>query len=384
MLSIIAYCSGQADAGPDKAICSGKGVEIGAMSNSPDLCYSWSAVPDDPSIVNLTTPKIIVNPAKTTTYTLTVVGKDFSSKSTSSVKVYVVTDVAFSESTDEKYGYDDHTNPAILYKSVKNGDSDPIKIKITPADGFKGVYFKVNSPLFQDVKISPVQAPSDEFNLTITGTGKGEEEVDVNCEKEDGTKIKEVDVFSYDLITKRVGIRVVNYGNVISKPYSISEIRDYLNKVYGQAVCAWEVDTLPPITANIDLNNDGLIDISNNSREAAEIIKNCKDDSYDYNIFLVDNIFSSVTPVGFLLGKMPIGEKYGFVSVKSHQGKTASVENTMAHEIGHGAFSLRHPRTLCDGTKGDSDSSYDTDRDNIMDYCDKSKLRIFQWNLIQN
>jgi hypothetical protein len=89
---VAAQCAfAQANAGPDKASCSGgNGVEIGAMSNDPNLCYSWSAVPADPSVANLKTPKITVKPATTTTYTLTVVGPAFSSKSTDDVKVYAV------------------------------------------------------------------------------------------------------------------------------------------------------------------------------------------------------------------------------------------------------------------------------------------------------
>ena len=51
---------------------------------------------------------------------------------------------------------------------------------------------------------------------------------------------------------------------------------------------------------------------------------------------------------------------------------------TIAHELGHGAFKLQHPfDEFTDYRQG-------TDSDNIMDYYDGDSLRKYQWDLIQN
>jgi hypothetical protein len=88
-LTATSYCFSQADAGPDRLICAGSSLEIGNMPNDPTKCYSWKANPADPAVANAKTPKVTVTPTQTTTYTLTVVGQDFSSVSTDDVVITV-------------------------------------------------------------------------------------------------------------------------------------------------------------------------------------------------------------------------------------------------------------------------------------------------------
>lgn len=85
----------QSSAGPDRAICKGSTVTIGTLSEDPKFCFSWSASPSDPNLKNPSTAKINVSPSQTTTYILTVIGQDFSSKTTSQVIVTVVENNAF-------------------------------------------------------------------------------------------------------------------------------------------------------------------------------------------------------------------------------------------------------------------------------------------------
>ena len=76
----------QADAGADKAVCiATSGVQIGG-SGCNGCCYSWQPTTglSDAKILNPT-----ATPTTTTTYTLTVVGPDFSFKDTDDMKVEV-------------------------------------------------------------------------------------------------------------------------------------------------------------------------------------------------------------------------------------------------------------------------------------------------------
>jgi len=76
----------QANAGEDKTICGQNGVVIGGGTENPDWCYYWSPHTglDNPNILHPT-----ANPATTTTYTLTVVGPDFSFQDSDQMTVFV-------------------------------------------------------------------------------------------------------------------------------------------------------------------------------------------------------------------------------------------------------------------------------------------------------
>lgn len=86
----------QADAGDDKAICSSGSVEIGTDMD-PSWCYFWEDDKGNKSFP--ATPKITVNPASTTTYTVTVTGPDFSFKDKDDVKVTVIKSIKIKEVT---------------------------------------------------------------------------------------------------------------------------------------------------------------------------------------------------------------------------------------------------------------------------------------------
>ncbi len=73
-------------AGPDQDVCEGESVTLGT-ENSSDKCYIWEPT------TGLSDPRSGMpeaNPTETTTYTLTVIGSNFSSRTTDQVKVTIV------------------------------------------------------------------------------------------------------------------------------------------------------------------------------------------------------------------------------------------------------------------------------------------------------
>ncbi len=76
----------QANAGEDKLICQGGSVVIGEGTENSDMCYFWSPAE---GLNNQHILRPTANPTSETTYTLTVVGPNFSSKSTDQMKVLV-------------------------------------------------------------------------------------------------------------------------------------------------------------------------------------------------------------------------------------------------------------------------------------------------------
>lgn len=111
------------------------------------------------------------------------------------------------------------------------------------------------------------------------------------------------------------------------------DIKEYLKKVYKQAVFEFKIKRLPKKTVAFDLNKDGKIDVDSwISKEMQKIIDDCKDKSYDHNIFLVNK------PTDGSTGFMEFNKRYGFV----HAGISPFPGNIIAHELGHRAFKLTH------------------------------------------
>lgn len=226
------------------------------------------------------------------------------------------------------YGFDDYTNSAIPWKSVEKGKSDSVKAEITPAGDYANVQFTSSDPT--KVTVSPAKATSGSQVVTVTGVANGEAEIQASC---NGNVLGRMKVKTYTRKTKTVAVRLFHEKNYNSTDVSDADIKSFLKKVYNQAVFEFKVTRLSAKKVEFDLNKDGKIDV--NSWMSAEMIKirdKCKDDSYDYNIFLVDN------PLDGSTGFMRFNQRYGFV----HAGTSGKPESTIAHELGHGGFGLTH------------------------------------------
>ncbi len=75
-------------AGPDTTICGATGVTLGLASAPDDYCYHWSPATGLNSAFQ---KRPLANPAKTTEYTMTATGPDFSEKVVDKVKVTIST-----------------------------------------------------------------------------------------------------------------------------------------------------------------------------------------------------------------------------------------------------------------------------------------------------
>jgi hypothetical protein len=76
-------------AGPDKNICPGTSAQIG-NSGEPGVCYAWSP---ETGLSDPHTANPVASPASTTTYTVTVVGANFSFTASDQVTVTVVDNI---------------------------------------------------------------------------------------------------------------------------------------------------------------------------------------------------------------------------------------------------------------------------------------------------
>lgn len=253
------------------------------------------------------------------------------------------------------YGFDDHTSATVAWKSVEKGKTDTVKAEISPPGKFARVSFK--SVATATVTISPGTAASASQALIVTGVEKGQTEIKAAC----ATDLAMFKVQVYEKKKKTVAVRLVHETNYTSTNVSDASIIAFLKKVYKQAVFEFVLTRLPAKTVAFDLDGDGTIDVNSwMSAEMRKVRDACKDDRYDYNIFLVDN------PSDGSFGFMDYRQRYGFV----HPGAMSNPEKSFAHELGHGAFGLTHENGDADNNMSQGDSAA------------KWRLRKHQWDKI--
>ena len=90
-------------------------------------------------------------------------------------------------------------------------------------------------------------------------------------------------------------------------------------------------------------------------------------------LFVLDGAKGLSSGTAFLQGEMPRKSRFGYLF--SNDGEELS--KTIAHELGHGLFTLRHTfDSEYAGKKSQDNSS------NLMDYAEGTSLAAFQWNVM--
>lgn len=185
---------------------------------------------------------------------------------------------------------------------------------------------------------------------------------------------------------KTLNVVLVNLGG-ITLP-DANAIKDTLNKIYGQAFIKWNVTTVNytlPGTINKAIHVEGSSLLSNYMPDMQPILSSFKDNCAAYN-GSSDNTYYllfGTTNDADLLGYMPRARNTGFIfsqnNVTSAGDIAKAMPRTIAHELGHGAFNLKHifsSDELGEGNKGQTD--------NLMDYTITTRLYKYQWDLIHN
>lgn len=85
-----------------------------------------------------------------------------------------------------------------------------------------------------------------------------------------------------------------------------------------------------------------------------------------------------------LLGEMPRKSRFGYIFA-GNSPNTISLVRTIAHEVGHGVFTLQHTFDAEYGkdTQGETNNLLDYPS-NPLDYKEKTELAAFQWNVMAN
>jgi hypothetical protein len=295
----------------------------------------------------------------------------------------------FDASPNQAFGFDVKHDPlAVKYerlegdkyaswKSVATGRTDAV-LAILEGSGFDKSKIRFEQAGVGIGHQASANAPMpNAFDLNVRGGADGIEEGLLALYTPPDTTQKEqvlgkLNVATYDEIQKTVVIVPVN-GN--KYPYSEANLRTQLNKIYGQAVVKWNVQMAPEgfVVPGIDPFDDGGSGLlSNYSPDMRKVVDAYNTDPAPdtYYLFLVKN-----PKAGKLAGYMPRSKEFGFIFT-DQAGSEQAIIHAMAHELGHGAFNLRHTfaeekYTIPQGST-----------DNLMDYTQAfgTKLYKHQWD----
>ena len=174
------------------------------------------------------------------------------------------------------------------------------------------------------------------------------------------------------------------------------QIERELNSIYNMVGVHFDVEVDARMRGNYswDRDGDGKLSVVGKSffgrarevKESAEMdylkkaytqLAGTLDGVY---LFVVDAAGGLESQPKDLLGEMPRRSRFGYIfSGNSPNGGASALSHTIAHELGHGLFTLQH--TFDDeygGTKSQGQTR------NLMDYATGKELAAFQWNVLAN
>ena len=187
----------------------------------------------------------------------------------------------------------------------------------------------------------------------------------------EGQVIGKLRVVSYPKQSYRVRLVSVNGQRV----GDVSELSQHLNKIYQQVGVEFrlsETDSFQAELSNGHIRQD-LKKLRDSYEEQHPLGKD------EVCVFVLSSELSKSSKLEDVEGLMPRKSRFGYIFTgNSPNGK--SLARTLAHELGHGLFTLQHSFDDEYGGKQSQDKTA-----NLMDYTvGATKLVAFQWNIISN
>ncbi|MFB6454159.1 hypothetical protein ACE38W_02725 [Chitinophaga sp. Hz27] len=229
----------------------------------------------------------------------------------------------------------------------------------------------------------PFVRNGDKYTITVTGgPGNDAQEIfAVHAKAGKYVSLGKLLVSSYLPMEKKVVLVPVGANTAVPE----DAIRNRLAEAYGKIGVNYTVQVDNSFRTDLSWDQDGdkvLQDgksafLGNGFTGEEKAMKKAyskgrtidKDATY---LFVVDEV---VLKDADLLGKMPRQSQFGFVFVKG--ASVAEIGRAVAHETGHGAYTLEH--TFSGGIGIDQGTT-----DNLMDYKDGYSLLKYQWDVVHD
>ncbi|BDX37768.1 hypothetical protein CYCD_11230 [Tenuifilaceae bacterium CYCD] len=259
------------------------------------------------------------------------------------------------------------------WKALAVGQIDPVNLKVRRSSEATP-YSDLKISVMGGAELQPTTgANTANQTYNLTGTTEGDEFAVVTKFRSGDKDLYAGGIWAATYQQKNFNLYIVPLPGVNVPEATIGQVQNGLNQIYSQAVVHWNVQPMNGLTG-VELGDNGLdwADsemLSAYNTEMNSVISAFKDwktnaDPDAYYLFVVPQ-FSE----GGVEGFMPRNRRFGFVTLSQLDARL------VAHEIGHGAFNLRH--TFPEAQQGSTD--------NLMDYTqDKFALLKAQWDLIHN
>ncbi|SFD54633.1 hypothetical protein SAMN05518672_102376 [Chitinophaga sp. CF118] len=306
--------------------------------------------------------------------------------------------ITFSAAANNKYAFDAwkeaYTGKAVLdssYELLANGQYRVSAKAIIPGAHEDVIATLEGSSDTSTIKfvsgmgiVYPSTKTGNQYTVTITGGPASDaQEVFAVYPKAGGgyTSIGKLLVASYAPIQQKVVLIPVGQNTSVPE----TAIKSSLEKAYGRIGISYTVETDNTFRDNTswDLDGDEVLQdsksafLSNGFTGEEKAMKKAYAKTHDIDdevtyLFVVNEAAMSGSD---LLGKMPRQSQFGFIFVKG--ASTDEISRTVAHETGHGAYTLEH--TFSSGIGLSQGST-----DNLMDYNNGYTLLKYQWDIVHD
>lgn len=285
--------------------------------------------------------------------------------------------IDFAAGNDNRYAFDTFKSDyPSSYESLANGQYHVSAKAILPGaqETIIANRSDTSSLLFITRKgiIYPSTCDGLACKVTVTGGPAGDAQ-ELFAIHPDGTSIGKLLIPSYPSVQKKVVIIPVGENVTIPEKAIIQSLAG----VYGRIGVSYTLETDNSFKSNTawDQNKDGVLQdsksalLSNSFTGEEKAMKKAYTQSHKLTddavyLFMVNEVAREDAG---LLGKMPRQSQFGFVFIKN--GTDAEIARTVAHEIGHGDYTLEHAISPSD---------------NLMTTGTGLALYKFQWDIVHD
>ncbi|MDO6674797.1 fibronectin type III domain-containing protein [Tenacibaculum sp. 1_MG-2023] len=300
--------------------------------------------------------------------------------------------VTFKKASNSKYGFDSYesnysatkdlykklgNNYYVPYKAVAKNDTETIVANVAITDSKikpQDIVFKTK----EGVAITKIDSTATSYTLQLKGIFD-DAEIETQALVKQGTKYEVAGAFiQYQAAPKNIKVVVVNTSNT-----NIGTIKESLQNIYKQAMVNLTITEINDFKNDLEaLTPNGTIQsgesgfaaqYTEQQRQINNKLKQHPQYQQDaYYLIVTDKTPSSANEKGL----MPLGRQFGYIYTAN--APPSGVGGLAAHELGHGAFQLKHPFSSQSYQYAQKATNW------LLDYKDGTKLPFVHWQTIHN